>query len=145
MTYSNLNTSQMLSDMNIDLVIIDKIGLLAEIYQVADAAIIGGGFDGQIHNVLEAAARGVPTLFGSSYTRAREASELIQGNAALSFESVNNMFHFLSLWVNFGVESSPDSQTPQAHLADVKQKALRLFQNLPDTSEVIFNAVKNKA
>lgn len=126
---------------NYDLIIIDRVGFLAEIYQVADAAIIGGGFDGQIHNVLEAAARGVPTLFGPSYERAREATELVQSEAAISFENLNNMFHFLSVWVNFEVEPLNSRET-ETRLKHTRQNALQLFQNLPDTSEVIFNALK---
>ncbi|MES2614693.1 MAG: glycosyltransferase N-terminal domain-containing protein [Bdellovibrionota bacterium] len=134
-TYSNLAESSH----NLDLVIIDKVGFLAEIYQIADAALIGGGFDGQIHNVLEAAAAGAGTLFGSSYARAREASELVQKDAALCFESTSELFHFLSAWVNFTGEESQDSAA--SRLARAQVRALQLFQNLPDTSEVVFNAI----
>lgn len=131
-----------------DTIIVDKIGYLAEIYQIADVAIIGGGFDGQIHNVLEAAAAGAATLFGSSYSRAREAWELVQAKAALSFESINEMFHFLSLWVNFknelndsrGTIENPEDVIYQ--LKETRNNALLLFQNLPSTSEVILNAIK---
>jgi 3-deoxy-D-manno-octulosonic-acid transferase len=132
---------------NSNLAIIDKVGFLAEIYQVADVAVIGGGFDGQIHNVLEAAAHGVPTLFGSSYARAREASELVHSAAALPFETVNNMFHFLSAWVSVKKNGQAEAAllTPEAILAEARRNAVHLFQRLPDTSEVIFNALHSKA
>ena len=44
--------------------IIDQIGLLASLYSFSDIAFIGGGFSGQLHNILEAGAKGNVILFG---------------------------------------------------------------------------------
>ena len=128
---------------NHDLIIIDKVGFLAEIYQIADGAIIGGGFDGQIHNVLEAAACGASVFFGPSYARAREASRLVESQAALTFESPKKMFHFLSSWVNFDRQGT-NSFNPQERLSGLRANAMRLFENIPNTSEVVLNAFKKE-
>lgn len=45
--------------------IIDNIGMLSSLYQYADIAFVGGGFHGGLHNTLEAAAWGVPVIFGA--------------------------------------------------------------------------------
>lgn len=117
-----------------DLIIIDQVGFLADVYQFADAAIIGGGFDGQIHNILEASAHGTPVLIGPDFQRAFEVQTLVSEKAAISFESPNQLFQFLSQWVSLD-EQVNDSALQLAH---AKSAAVKLFQNIPDTSEVIF-------
>lgn len=65
----NANTCQVL--------IINKIGLLAHIYPYGQLAYIGGGFGAGIHNTLEAAVFGLPLFFGPNYQKFKEAKDLI--------------------------------------------------------------------
>jgi len=67
---SPLNTYQVL--------LIDNIGMLSSLYQYGDTAYIGGGFGAGIHNTLEAAAFGLPVIFGPNYSRFKEANEFIR-------------------------------------------------------------------
>ena len=60
------------------ILIIDNIGMLSNIYQYANVSYIGGGFDSGIHNILEAAAFGCPTLFGPKHHKFKEAIDLIE-------------------------------------------------------------------
>jgi 3-deoxy-D-manno-octulosonic-acid transferase len=57
--------------------IIDNIGMLSSLYQYGDIAYIGGGFGAGIHNTLEAAAFGLPVIFGPNYSKFKEAKDLI--------------------------------------------------------------------
>jgi 3-deoxy-D-manno-octulosonic-acid transferase len=58
--------------------IIDNIGMLSSLYQYADFAFIGGGFDKGLHNILEAATFGMPIFFGNQhYQKFKEANDLI--------------------------------------------------------------------
>lgn len=67
--------------------IIDNIGLLSSLYQYADIAYIGGGFGAGIHNTLEAAAFGIPVIFGPKYRKFQEAKDLVASGAAISIQS----------------------------------------------------------
>jgi 3-deoxy-D-manno-octulosonic-acid transferase len=67
--------------------IIDNIGMLSSLYQYADIAYIGGGFGAGIHNTLEAAAFGMPVIFGPKYDKFKEAKDLIELNAAFSIST----------------------------------------------------------
>ena len=60
-----------------DGVLVDRVGVLADLYAIADLAYVGGGFgnDG-LHSVVEPAALGVPVLYGPRHGNAREAAEL---------------------------------------------------------------------
>lgn len=77
------NTSQVL--------IIDNIGMLSSLYQYANIAYIGGGFGAGIHNTLEAAAFGLPVIFGPKYDKFQEAKDLITIGAAKSITTVGEL------------------------------------------------------
>ncbi|MGQ0815058.1 MAG: 3-deoxy-D-manno-octulosonic acid transferase [Gemmatimonadota bacterium] len=58
-------------------VVVDRIGVLADLYAIATVAYVGGGFHGAgLHSVIEPAALGVPVIFGPRHGNAREADEL---------------------------------------------------------------------
>lgn len=59
-------------------VVVDRVGVLGDLYAVADVAYVGGGWGtAGLHSVLEPAAFGVPVLFGPLHANAREAGELV--------------------------------------------------------------------
>ena len=60
-----------------DAIVVDRVGVLADLYAVADVAYVGGGFHDQgLHSVVEPAALGVPVVFGPRLGNAREAGDL---------------------------------------------------------------------
>ena len=79
--------------------VIDNIGLLSSIYRYAKVAYIGGGFGAGIHNTLEAAAFGIPVIFGPKYHKFQEAKDLIEVGAGVSisnFDELDNAFNNLA-------------------------------------------------
>ena len=73
---SNFNT--------FDVLVVNTIGVLSSVYQYGQVAYIGGGFGVGIHNTLEAAAWGMPVVFGPNYHKFQEAKELIECGAGRS-------------------------------------------------------------
>lgn len=73
--YSVLNES---NAQDADVLIIDSVGILAQLYQYATLAFIGGGFGAGLHNIQEPITYGVPVFFGPRYHKFREAVELVQ-------------------------------------------------------------------
>lgn len=67
--------------------IVDTIGLLSSLYAYGTIAYIGGGFGKGIHNTLEAAAFGLPVIFGPKYQKFQEAKDLIQLKAGFSINT----------------------------------------------------------
>jgi 3-deoxy-D-manno-octulosonic-acid transferase len=60
-----------------EVVVVDRMGLLADLYALAAVAYVGGGFGtAGLHSVVEPAALGVPVLYGPAHGNAREAAEL---------------------------------------------------------------------
>jgi 3-deoxy-D-manno-octulosonic-acid transferase len=64
--------------------VIDNIGMLSSLYQYGEIAYIGGGFGVGIHNTLEAAAFGLPVIFGPNYDKFKEAKDLVSIEAAFT-------------------------------------------------------------
>ncbi|MBL7812755.1 MAG: hypothetical protein JNL57_11075 [Bacteroidetes bacterium] len=63
--------------------VVDSIGLLAQIYRYGDVALIGGAWGKGLHNILEAAAFGMPILFGPKHQKHPEAAEALDSGFAL--------------------------------------------------------------
>jgi 3-deoxy-D-manno-octulosonic-acid transferase len=76
---------------NYQVLVIDNIGMLSSLYQYGDVAYIGGGFGVGIHNTLEAAAFGLPVIFGPNYSRFKEARELVTLQAGFSIENAQQL------------------------------------------------------
>ncbi|HEU4561484.1 MAG TPA: glycosyltransferase N-terminal domain-containing protein [Longimicrobium sp.] len=73
-------------------VLVDRVGVLGELYALADLAYVGGGFGSAgIHSVLEPAAFGVPVLFGPRHANAREAGELVAAGGAFEVTSAEEL------------------------------------------------------
>lgn len=72
--YSELDES---STTLFDVMIVDSVGILSQLYRYATVAYIGGGFGSGIHNIQEPVTFGVPVLFGPNYQKFREARDLI--------------------------------------------------------------------
>ncbi|MES2278582.1 MAG: glycosyltransferase N-terminal domain-containing protein [Bacteroidota bacterium] len=92
------NLKSPISDFKI--LVIDNIGMLSSLYQYGEVAYIGGGFGVGIHNTLEAAAFGLPVIFGPNYQRFREARELIEMKAGISIGDLNDLKQAAELLMN---------------------------------------------
>lgn len=86
--------------------LIDNVGLLAQLYQYADFAYIGGAFGEGLHNILEPAAYGVPIFFGKEYQKFPEAIELVKSGGAFSVKDRSELVPiFDRIYHNEGLQS----------------------------------------
>ena len=81
----------------IDVIVIDTLGLLAQLYRLGDVAFVGGSFHGSIHNVMEPAAMAKPILFGPTIHNAYEAGILKARGAAQLVSNAEEMAEVLTL------------------------------------------------
>ncbi len=88
-----------------EVVIVDKVGALGELYALADITYVGGGFGKRgLHSVLEPAALGAPVLFGPRHANAREAGELIERGGAYAVADAAEVEAVLVLWLEDAAE-----------------------------------------
>ncbi|HEX2191024.1 MAG TPA: glycosyltransferase N-terminal domain-containing protein, partial [Longimicrobiaceae bacterium] len=70
-----------------DVVLVDRVGVLGDLYAAGGLAYVGGGWGtAGLHSVLEPAAFGAPVLFGPRHANAREAAELVAAGGAFEVE-----------------------------------------------------------
>ncbi len=96
--YSSLSADSKLLTPHLKCLIIDNIGMLSSLYSYGEIAYIGGGFGVGIHNTLEAAAWGLPVIFGSNYQKFQEAKDLIAvggGFTITNQKELNSIFDHL--------------------------------------------------
>ncbi|MBY0489900.1 MAG: hypothetical protein K2R93_08665 [Gemmatimonadaceae bacterium] len=86
-----------------DVVLVDRVGVLGDLYAMANAAFVGGGFHAAgLHSVIEPAAFGVPVLFGPGHQMSREAGLLLAAGAARSRPDAATLADDLYAWLSDG-------------------------------------------
>jgi 3-deoxy-D-manno-octulosonic-acid transferase len=85
---------------NADVVVVDRVGVLGDLYALATAAYVGGGFHAAgLHSVLEPAAFGAPVLFGPRYANSRDAELLIDAGGGASESTESGLESRLRTWL----------------------------------------------
>lgn len=83
-----------------DVVLVDRVGVLGDLYALADAAFVGGGFHAAgLHSVLEPAAFGAPVLFGPRYAASRDAVLLVDRGGGASVSDAAELTECLASWL----------------------------------------------
>ena len=83
-----------------DLILIDRYGILGDLYALADVAYVGGGFQAAgLHSVLEPAAFGAPVLFGPRNEKSRDAAQLIDEGGGAMIKGVIDLTIRLGDWL----------------------------------------------
>ncbi len=84
-----------------DVVIVDRVGVLGDLYTLADIAFVGGGFQrAGLHSVLEPAAFAKPVIFGAPYGNSHDARILIANSAARSVTGTEELSALLEQWLS---------------------------------------------
>src|SRR5690349_17794090 len=69
-------------------VVVDRVGILADLYALADVAFVGGGYHrAGLHSVLEPAVFGVPVAVGPHWQMSRDATLLLERGGAVALTS----------------------------------------------------------
>ena len=76
---------------NHSILIIDKIGILSQLYQYANLSYVGGAFGKRLHNILEAVAFGSYVLFGPKFHNYEEAKEVIRKGIGQSIKNEDEL------------------------------------------------------
>ena len=83
-----------------DILIIDRVGLLAKLYNLAAIAFVGGSFHGSVHNVMEPAAMAKPVLLGPTIQNAHEAVLLIERGGAKQVDTAQQFAAAVTEWLH---------------------------------------------
>lgn len=97
---SRLESSESTTDRDADVIIVDRVGVLGDLYAIGDAAFVGGGFHAAgLHSVIEPAAFGIPVAFGPRHTMSREAGLLLAAGGGASITTARALTEVASQWL----------------------------------------------
>lgn len=94
---SELNKNKEFND---EIIIIDRVGVLAELYMLGDITFIGGSFHGSVHNVMEPAVMGKPVIFGPTIYNSLEAYMLMEHGCGIMIKSADELANELVKLLN---------------------------------------------
>lgn len=114
-----------------DILIVDKMGFLADLYKYADIAYVGGSFKQGIHNVMEASVYGIPVIYGPRYENSFEAIQLNLKGGSYVINSSQEFEKIILKWL-----------TDSTLRGGIGQKAYNFATNNTGSTEKIIDAIK---
>jgi 3-deoxy-D-manno-octulosonic-acid transferase len=110
-------------------ILIDAMGMLRILYQLADATIVGGSFTERIggHNIFEPIACGAPVLFGPHMHQQNDLAELVLNAGAGIQTALQDLPGYL---LGLLEDASVMRRRGEALAAQVKGSSERTFQQL---------------
>lgn len=114
---------------NWDVVLVDRVGILAELYIAASIAYVGGGFHrAGLHSVIEPAAAGAPVLFGPRWRGSRDARLLLESGGARSVRDRRELAAALVAWLTNGTARAAAAAAARAVVEQGQGAAGRSLQ-----------------
>lgn len=103
------------SALSADVLLVDRVGILAGLYRIGQFAFVGSGHGG-VHNTMEPAAWNLPIAFGPRYDNAPEAKAFIALGGALSVSNSLELSEHLKKWLKEPDKAVGWGQTNRAYL-----------------------------
>lgn len=84
-----------------DVILVDRVGVLGDLYALATCAFVGGGFHAAgLHSVLEPAAFAAPVLFGPRHSNSSDAQSLLAAGGAETANIAAALAEHLVRWLS---------------------------------------------
>lgn len=116
-----------------NVIILDMVGILTQVYSYADIAYVGGGFGKEgVHNVLEPAIFHTPVIYGPIYHKFIEAEELVNNGGGIVIHSSKDFNTIL-------YELIQNDQKRN----ELGQKAQKYILNKPNSTQIILRYFKS--
>ena len=115
------------ADLASELLILDTIGHLSSAYSYGSIAYVGGGFSGNLYNILEPAVFGLPVIFGPKHYRFPEAQIFI--NEGFGF-SVNSEEELRSILDKIESDYARISQLARQYVESNRGAAKRIIDSI---------------
>jgi 3-deoxy-D-manno-octulosonic-acid transferase len=109
-----------------EILVLDTIGHLSSAYAFGSVAYIGGGFSGNLHNILEPAVFGMGVIIGPKYDRFPEAASFIKCGFGFDVSTSDE----LKLRIEYVLENKEIIDTKAAEFVDKNRGASKKMYNM---------------
>ncbi len=114
------------------LTIVDRVGVLADLYAAGDIAYVGGGFHSAgLHSVVEPAALALPVLFGARIDKSAEAGGLVHAGGGFMMHSSGDAIAIITRLMDAPARSEAGARAHefvQSRLGGAKQNARLILE-----------------
>ena len=108
----------------VDAILVDRVGVLADLYGLASVAYVGGGFHKSgLHSVLEPAAVGVPVLIGPQYQGSVHATRLLAVGGARVVADADVLAGTLREWLEVPEKNEDRGQLAMDYIENQREAA----------------------
>jgi len=125
--YSEMDTQDL---KNVEVLIIDTIGLLTKIYSYASMAYVGGGFATGLHNTLEPAVFGIPVIIGPKYKGFLEAEELVSLGGAIAITGQADLARWIDELQSNAATTEKLGHINAAYVAKNKGASIQIMEGI---------------
>ena len=125
-----IDSIQSIGQIDSRIVIINAVGVLADLYWTTKVAYIGGGFSSGVHNLMEPAVAGVPMIFGPRYKKFKEAVEIVSQNAGRSISKSIDFNKFLDFYFNSEQNLTHSSKSARNIILNHSGASARILNHL---------------
>ena len=115
-----------------NILIVDKFGILKQLYKYSNIAYVGGGFNNGIHNTLEAVVHGNFVLFGPKHKQFEESYWLIEQQIG---KSIRN-------YIELSTEINDFLKNPQSK-ENITKKILSFLKTKQQNLNFIIKTIQN--
>jgi 3-deoxy-D-manno-octulosonic-acid transferase len=120
-----------------DVLIVDRVGVLPDLYALADVAYVGGGFHSHgLHSLVEPAVSHVPIIIGPRYHDSRDARMMLEANGAIAVQNSATMTAALRTLANHLTERNrmaASLETLVSHELGAADRSFQIAQELLGT------------
>ena len=110
-----------------NVLILDCIGVLADVYQYGTIAYIGGAFRTGLHNILEPATFGLPVIFGPNHAKFPEAQQFIDAGIGKSVQTKDELQHAMESYTKNIEQEAPKVKAFIAANIGAREKIMTWF------------------
>jgi 3-deoxy-D-manno-octulosonic-acid transferase len=116
-----------------DVILVDRVGVLAHLYTVGTVAYVGGGFHRHgLHSVLEPAAARIPVAFGPNHSNSAAAESLLERSGASEVFSPQELTRVLAEWLTVEVNLARAAEAAFGYIEEHTGAARRTVSALTE-------------
>jgi len=130
--HTEAQTSESMGMKPPQILVINTIGILSQLYQYARFVYIGGGFGVGIHNILEAVTFGKPVFFGPNYHKFQEAHDIIARGGGWSISDSSSLDTPLSALLSYPDALQKASQACKEYMNDNLGSTVKILKTIDE-------------
>ena len=125
-----IDSIESIGQVNSRIVIINAVGVLADLYWITKVTYVGGGFSSGVHNLMEPAVAGVPMIFGPRYKKFKEAVEIVSQNAGRSISKSIDFNNSLNFYFNSEENLTHSSESARNIILNHSGASVKILNHL---------------